>query len=43
MGSLGPTADYSGGQNIYDPTNGTVSAGDIYRTQKSVEGYVEVP
>lgn len=43
MGSLGPTADYDGGQNIYDPTNGTVSPGDIYRTQKKVEGSVEVP
>lgn len=41
IGSLGPNADYDGGQNIYDPTNGTVSSGDIYRTQKRVEGYVD--
>lgn len=41
IGSLGPNADYDGGQNIYDPTNGTVSFGDIYRTQKRVEGYVD--
>lgn len=38
VGSLGPDRDYSGGANIYDPTNGTVSSGDIYRTQKRTEG-----
>jgi prepilin-type N-terminal cleavage/methylation domain-containing protein len=41
IGSLGPNADYDGGLNVYDPTNGTVSSGDIYRTQKRVEGYVD--
>ena len=41
MGSIGPTANYNGGMNIYDPTNGTVSSGDIYRTQKKTEGSVE--
>lgn len=40
MGSLGPNNDYDGGQNVYDPTNGTVSVGDIYRTQKKAEGSV---
>ncbi|MBX7247118.1 MAG: type II secretion system protein GspG [Candidatus Sumerlaeaceae bacterium] len=38
MGSIGPDRDYSGGRNIYDPTNGTVSGGDIYRSQKRTEG-----
>lgn len=37
-GSLGPDRDYSGGANIYDPTNGTVSSGDVYRTQTRPEG-----
>jgi prepilin-type N-terminal cleavage/methylation domain-containing protein len=41
LGSLGPNADYDGGLNIYDPTNGTVSSGDIYRTQKKAEGSVD--
>lgn len=38
VGSLGPDGFYWGGSNIYDPTNGTISIGDIYRTQKAVEG-----
>jgi hypothetical protein len=39
MGSLGPDRDYSGGSaGLYDPTNGTVSQGDIYRTQLRPEG-----
>lgn len=38
MGSIGPDRDYSGGRHIYDPTNGTVSEGDIYRTQNRTEG-----
>ncbi|MCX7020068.1 MAG: prepilin-type N-terminal cleavage/methylation domain-containing protein [bacterium] len=37
-GSLGPDRDYTGGKNIYDPTNGTISVGDIYRSQKRAEG-----
>ena len=41
LGSLGPNGDYDGGLNIYDATNGTVSGGDIYRTQKKPEGSVE--
>ena len=38
IGSLGPDHDYSGGFNRYDPTNGSVSSGDIYRTQNRPEG-----
>ncbi|MBN1476051.1 prepilin-type N-terminal cleavage/methylation domain-containing protein [Candidatus Sumerlaeota bacterium] len=38
MGSIGPDRDYTGGANMYDPTNGTISAGDIYRTQLRTEG-----
>lgn len=39
MGSVGPDRDYSGGSGgLYDPTNGTISAGDIYRTQLRPEG-----
>lgn len=38
IGSLGPDRNYNGGANIYDPTNGTVSLGDIYRTQTRTEG-----
>lgn len=38
IGSLGPDRDYSGGFDRYDPTNGTVSRGDLYRTQKLPEG-----
>jgi prepilin-type N-terminal cleavage/methylation domain-containing protein len=38
LGSFGPDHEYNGGSNIYDPTNGTVSSGDIYRTQKRNEG-----
>jgi prepilin-type N-terminal cleavage/methylation domain-containing protein len=41
IGTLGPNADYDGGLDIYDPTNGTISHGDIYRTQKKVEGHVD--
>ncbi len=37
-GSLGPDKNYNGGANIYDSTNGTVSRGDIYRTQMRAEG-----
>ncbi len=40
-GSLGPDCDYDGGFNIYDPTNGVISAGDIYRTQKRPLGSVD--
>jgi prepilin-type N-terminal cleavage/methylation domain-containing protein len=32
--SLGPDRQYTGVQFPYDPSNGTVSLGDIYRTQK---------
>jgi len=38
MGSLGPNRDYDGGRNIYDPSNGTISNGDIYRSQRRAEG-----
>ncbi|CAN5181879.1 hypothetical protein BH09SUM1_BH09SUM1_13560 [soil metagenome] len=38
LGSLGPDRFYLGGANIYDATNGTVSRGDIYRTQKQNNG-----
>jgi hypothetical protein len=38
MGSLGPIQTYDGGFDAYDPTNGTVSEGDIYRTQINSEG-----
>lgn len=38
VGSLGPDKDYTGGSNIYDPTNGSISKGDIYRSQKRPEG-----
>jgi prepilin-type N-terminal cleavage/methylation domain-containing protein len=38
VGSLGPDKDYSAGANIYDPTNGSISSGDIYRSQKRAEG-----
>ena len=38
LGSLGPDRYYLGGVHIYDPTNGTVSRGDIYRTQKQATG-----
>jgi prepilin-type N-terminal cleavage/methylation domain-containing protein len=38
IGSIGPDRDYTGGRNIYDPTNGTVSEGDIYRSQNRTEG-----
>ena len=45
VGSLGPDKDYSGGIDPstgaiqdYDATNGTVSGGDIYRSQKRPEG-----
>ncbi len=38
MGSLGPDRIYKGGFDIYDPTNGTISEGDIYRSQKANEG-----
>jgi prepilin-type N-terminal cleavage/methylation domain-containing protein len=37
IGSLGPDWDYNGGL-WYDPTNGVVSPGDIYRTQTDPEG-----
>lgn len=40
LGSLGPDRDYDGGASIdaqYDPTNGSVSSGDIYRTQLASE------
>ncbi len=38
MGSLGPIQTYDGGFNAYDATNGTISEGDIYRTQVKSEG-----
>jgi prepilin-type N-terminal cleavage/methylation domain-containing protein len=39
MGSVGPDRDYSGGSGgVYDATNGTISLGDIYRTQLRPEG-----
>ncbi len=38
MGSLGPSQTYDGGFHAYDPTNGTISEGDIYRTSKAAEG-----
>ena len=34
MGSIGPNASYDY-YHTYDPTNGTVSNGDIYRTQRN--------
>jgi len=40
MGSVGPDRDYEGGSSIdfqYDPTNGALSTGDIYRTQLAAE------
>jgi len=39
-GSLGPNRRYNGGANIYDPSNGTISRGDIYRTQKDPIGNI---
>lgn len=39
MGSLGPDREYSGASvGAYDATNGTVSTGDIWRTQVNPEG-----
>lgn len=38
IGSLGPDRFYWGGAHIYDPSNGTVSQGDIYRSQKANTG-----
>lgn len=38
VGSVGPDRDYTGGRNIYDATNGTISVGDIYRSQARTEG-----
>jgi len=40
-GSIGPNHDYNGGQNVYDPTNGTISDGDLYRTQKQPLGSID--
>jgi len=37
---LGPNGAYNGGNDIYDPTNGTINRGDIYRTQREAEGHV---
>jgi hypothetical protein len=37
-GSVGPDKSYGGGRPVYDPTNGSISAGDIYRTQNRTEG-----
>lgn len=36
--SIGPDQDYTPVNNPYDPTNGTVSRGDIYRTAKRRKG-----
>ncbi len=38
--SIGPDNEFFGsiGRRVYDPTNGTVSLGDIIRTQASSEG-----
>lgn len=38
IGSVGPDRFYWGGSHIYDPSNGTVSQGDIYRSQKANTG-----
>ncbi len=41
LGSVGPDRNYSAGGGsgqLYDPTNGTISDGDIYRTQLRIEG-----
>ena len=38
LGSIGPDRDYTGGRNIYDATNGSVSLGDVYRSQSRTEG-----
>jgi prepilin-type N-terminal cleavage/methylation domain-containing protein len=38
VASIGPDKDYTGGRPIYDPTNGTISTGDVYRTQRRPEG-----
>lgn len=38
MASLGPDKDYTGGRHPYDPTNGSISEGDIFRTQTRTEG-----
>ncbi len=43
IGSLGPMHDFGGLYNTYDPTNGTVSEGDIYITQKHPEGEAQGP
>ncbi len=37
-GSLGPDKTYTGGRHPYDPTNGTISPGDIFRTQTRTQG-----
>jgi prepilin-type N-terminal cleavage/methylation domain-containing protein len=39
-GSVGPDRRYNGGSNIYDATNGTISRGDIYRSQKDPIGNI---
>jgi len=36
--SLGPDKTYNGGRHPYDSTNGTVSSGDIFRSQSRTEG-----
>lgn len=36
--SLGPDKTYNGGRHPYDPTNGSISRGDIFRTQTRTEG-----
>ncbi len=40
LDSIGPDNEYFGsiGRRVYDPTNGTLSLGDIIRTQASSEG-----
>jgi prepilin-type N-terminal cleavage/methylation domain-containing protein len=38
VGSIGPDQDYDGGRHPYDSTNGTISSGDIFRTQIRTEG-----
>jgi prepilin-type N-terminal cleavage/methylation domain-containing protein len=37
-GSIGPIRRYNGGDNTYDPSNGTISEGDLYRSQKKPIG-----
>lgn len=38
VASIGPDKTYNGGKHPYDSTNGTISGGDIFRSQVRTEG-----